>query len=129
MAFAGSLALPETLKDPVRGPSHDPHRAAWTAAIGTDLSFFEWMHQQVPISQAAARTTARLAGSDPAGDAEESSHEKLVPRTDTELYNLGLAGYSRSRGRALLYDFPWEEVGDGLIVDVGGGVGEFSRAN
>ncbi|KAK7745189.1 hypothetical protein SLS62_009902 [Diatrype stigma] len=132
MGFAAALALPETLKDPVKGPSQDPNHAAWGTAMGTDLSYFEWMHQKTPLSQAAAVIKAGghsgVGTSDPAtsnsdGDAAGSTNEKLVTRGDTELYNLALSGYSRSRGRAPLYDFPWSELGDGLVVDVGGGVG------
>lgn len=130
MGFAAALALPETLKDPVKGPSQDPNHAAWATAMRTDLSYFEWLHQQVPLSQAAAVMKPGGHGggatSDPTsnsnGDAA-STNEKLVTRGDTELYNLALSGYGRSRGRAPLYDFPWNGLGEALVVDVGGGVG------
>lgn len=125
MGFAAALALPETLKDPVKGPSQEPRDAAWSAAMGTDLSYFEFLHQQVPVSQASMKVAGRGDTNGSSKPEDATLDEKLVTRGDTEMYNMALASYSRSRGRAPLYDFPWGELGDGLVVDVGGGVGKF----
>ncbi|KAI1778221.1 putative O-methyltransferase [Hypoxylon cercidicola] len=124
LGFAAASALPETLNDPVRGPSYETRDAAWPLAVGTDLSYFEWMGQLVPRSRAADKASPGAAR----GRYEPvvaSPGEELVPRDDTKLYNLYLAGNSKSLGSPHLYDFPWKDLGTGLIVDVGGGVGSF----
>ncbi|KAI0164271.1 putative O-methyltransferase [Hypoxylon sp. FL1284] len=124
MGFAAASALPETLDDPVRGPSHEPRDAAWPLAVGTELNFFEWMTQEVPRSRAADKSSPGAARGlyEPV---VALPGEELVPRDDTKLYNLYLAGNSKSLGSPHLYDFPWKDLGAGLIVDVGGGVGSF----
>ncbi|KAL7623280.1 hypothetical protein AAE478_006961 [Parahypoxylon ruwenzoriense] len=118
-------ALPETLNDPVRGPSQDARLAAWQLSVGTDLTFFEWMNQKVPRSRAAVEKASPGAARGPSKLVEVPPDEELVPRADAEMYNMYLAGNSKSLGSAHLYDFPWKELGNGLVVDVGGGVGSF----
>ncbi|KAI1764122.1 putative O-methyltransferase [Hypoxylon sp. FL1150] len=124
LGFAAASALPEALDDPVRGPSYETQDAAWPLAVGTDLSFFDWMGQQVPKSRAADKASPGAARG-PYKPIVTSPGEELVPRDDTKLYNLYLAGNSKSLGSPHLYDFPWKDLGNGLIVDVGGGVGSF----
>ncbi|KAI2625786.1 putative O-methyltransferase [Hypoxylon sp. NC1633] len=125
LGFAAASALPEALNDPVRGPSHEPQDAAWTLAVGTELPFFEWMDQKVPRSRAAVEKASPGAARGPYQAVEPSPGEDLVMRDNTRMYNLYLAGNSKSLGSAHLYDFPWKELGNGLVVDVGGGVGSF----
>lgn len=128
MGFAAASALPEALNDPVRGPSHEPIDAAWPLAVGTDLTFFEWMSEKVPRSQAGEKASPGAARG-PYKPIEVSPDEELVRRDDTQMYNLYLAGNSKSLGSPHLYDFPWKELGGGLVVDVGGGVGKLSFAS
>ncbi|KAI1104725.1 putative O-methyltransferase [Jackrogersella minutella] len=125
MGFAAASALPETLNDPIRGPSHDSELSAWTLALGTELTFFEWMNQKVPRSRAAVEKASPGAARGSYQPVEVSPDEELVPRNDAEMYNMYLAGNSKSLGSTHLYDFPWKELGNGLVVDVGGGVGSF----
>lgn len=125
LGFAAASALPETLNDPVRGPSYETQDAAWPLAVGTNLPFFQWMDQKVPQSRAADKASPGAARG-PYEPIVVSPGEELVPRDDTRLYNLYLAGNSKSLGGPHLYDFPWKDLGTGLIVDVGGGVGKLS---
>ncbi|KAI0383175.1 putative O-methyltransferase [Hypomontagnella monticulosa] len=125
MGYAASSALPEALNDPIRGPSHDAKDAAWTLAVGTELPFFDWMNQKVPRSRAAVDKASPGAARGFYKEVEASPGEELVPKEDARIYNLYLAGNSKSLGSAHLYDFPWKELGSGLVVDVGGGVGSF----
>ncbi|KAI1662593.1 putative O-methyltransferase [Daldinia decipiens] len=125
MGFAAASALPEALKDPIRGPSHDPELAAWPLAVGTELPFFTWMNEKVPRSRAALDKASPGAARGPYQKVEALPGEELVPKDDAQTYNLYLAGNSKSLGSATLYDFPWKELGNGLVVDVGGGVGSF----
>ncbi|KAK6950929.1 hypothetical protein Daesc_007457 [Daldinia eschscholtzii] len=124
MGYAATSALPEALKDPIRGPSHDPELAAWTLAVGTELPFFTWMNEKVPRSRAALEKASPGAARGPYQKVEVSPDEELVPKDDAQIYNLYLAGNSKSLGSATLYDFPWKDLGNGLVVDVGGGVGK-----
>ncbi|KAI5861287.1 putative O-methyltransferase [Durotheca rogersii] len=124
LGYAASSALPEALRDPVRGPSQNAVDAAWTLAIGSDTPYLEWMTERVPLRRAAekaspwaARAATKLI--------EASPDEELVQRADAQLFNLYLVGNSKSLGSAHLYDFPWKEAGNSLVVDVGGGVGSF----
>ncbi|KAI1140497.1 putative O-methyltransferase [Hypoxylon sp. FL0543] len=125
LGYAASSALPEALNDPIRGPSHDPELAPWTLAVGTELPFFEWMNQKVPKSQAALEKASPGAARGTYRAVEASPDEELVPKDDAKFYNLYLAGNSKSLGSPHLYDFPWKELGNALVVDVGGGVGSF----
>ncbi|KAI2638839.1 putative O-methyltransferase [Hypomontagnella submonticulosa] len=125
MGYAASSALPEALNDPIRGPSHEPKDAAWTLAVGTELPFFDWMNQKVPRSRAAVEKASPGAARGLYKEVEATPGEELVPKEDARIYNLYLAGNSKSLGSAHLYDFPWKELGSGLVVDVGGGVGSF----
>ncbi|KAI1466076.1 putative O-methyltransferase [Daldinia caldariorum] len=125
MGYAATSALPEALKDPIRGPSHEPELAAWTLAVGTELPFFTWMNEKVPRSRAALEKASPGAARGPYQKVEVSPDEELVPKDDAQIYNLYLAGNSKSLGSATLYDFPWKELGNSLVVDVGGGVGSF----
>ncbi|KAI0851309.1 putative O-methyltransferase [Daldinia vernicosa] len=125
LGFAAASALPEALKDPIRGPSYDPELAAWPLAVGTELPFFTWMNEKVPRSRAALEKASPGAARGPYQKVEVSPDEELVPKDDAQTYNLYLAGNSKSLGSATLYDFPWKELGNGLVVDVGGGVGSF----
>ncbi|KAI1380797.1 putative O-methyltransferase [Hypoxylon crocopeplum] len=124
MGYAATSALPEALNDPVRGPSHEPQDAAWPLAVGTELPFFEWMNEKVPRSRAGEKVSPGAARGFYKA-VEPSPDEELVPRDDTKMYNLYLAGNSKSLGSPHLYDYPWTELGNGLVVDVGGGVGSF----
>ncbi|KAI1408493.1 putative O-methyltransferase [Hypoxylon sp. FL1857] len=125
LGYAASSALPEALNDPIRGPSHDPELAAWTLAVGTELPFFEWMNQKVPKSRAAVENGSPGAARGTYKVVEASPDEELVPKDTAKIYNLYLAGNSKSLGSPHLYDFPWKELGNALVVDVGGGVGSF----
>ncbi|OTA96462.1 hypothetical protein M434DRAFT_374504 [Hypoxylon sp. CO27-5] len=125
MGFAAASALPEALNDPVRGPSHDAHLAPWTLAVGTELPFFDWMNQKVPKSRASLEKASPGAARGLYKAVEPSPDEELVPKDDAEIYNLYLAGNSKSLGSPHLHDFPWKELGNALVVDVGGGVGSF----
>ncbi|KAI0885554.1 putative O-methyltransferase [Annulohypoxylon maeteangense] len=124
MGFAAASALPEALIDPVRGPSQNPEDAAWPLAVGTKLPFFDWMNEKVPLSRAGEKASPGAARGF-YKEVEPSPDEELVPRDDTKTYNLYLVGNSKSLGSAHLYDFPWKELGNALVVDVGGGVGSF----
>ncbi|KAI0833157.1 putative O-methyltransferase [Hypoxylon sp. FL0890] len=125
MGFAAASALPEALNDPIRGPSHEPQLAPWTLAVGTELPFFEWMNQKVPKSRAALEKASPGAARGTYKAIEASPDEELVPKDDAKIYNLYLVGNSKSFGSPHLYDFPWGELGNALVVDVGGGVGSF----
>lgn len=129
MGYAASSALPEALNDPIRGPSHEPKDAAWTLAVGTELPFFDWMNQKVPRSRAAVEKASPGAARGLYKEVEATPGEELVPKEDARIYNLYLAGNSKSLGSAHLYDFPWKELGSGLVVDVGGGVGKIFIEN
>lgn len=124
MGYAASSALPEALNDPIRGPSHEPQLAAWPLAMGTEATWFDWMNEKVPRSRAGEKASPGAARGSYKPVDNTSSDEELVPRHDAITYNMYLAGNSKSLGSPHLYDFPWGELGDALVVDVGGGVGK-----
>ena len=56
-------------------------------------------------------------------------HSSTKPRPELEIFGLAMLGGGRVMGTAHLYDYPWQELGKGTVVDVGGGVGLKSRSN
>ncbi|KAL6234377.1 S-adenosyl-L-methionine-dependent methyltransferase [Aspergillus navahoensis] len=72
---------------------------AFNIAYGTDLSFWDWLN-----------TT------DGSG----------APRPELDYFAKAMTGIGRVSSTAMIYDYPWNALGNGTVVDVGGGVGTHS---
>ncbi|KAI1486903.1 hypothetical protein F5X96DRAFT_673201 [Biscogniauxia mediterranea] len=134
--FSAVDHLPATLLDPVAGPSYEVTSTAFNRALGTTQSFFDWLTGKVPASQ--AKTYYRPATSHPqygggarsegkgAGAGAGAGEEELVFRPEEALFNAAMFGSGRVTGTSHVYDYPWADLGQATVVDVGGGVGGFS---
>lgn len=58
--------------------------------------------------------------------ATHDEQDKTVNRPELDIFGLAMLGGGRVFGEAHLYDFPWKNLGNALVVDVGGGVGSFT---
>lgn len=110
-------------------------KTAFQLAMGTESSFFDWMQEKVPASQADWRDR-RVLGSykrdDTANGALLSSsaaspvEDEMVARPEKRLFELAMKGQHAGSAQYQILDFPWRELQDGAtVVDVGGGIGEF----
>ncbi|CZR56846.1 related to O-methyltransferase [Phialocephala subalpina] len=135
--YTASDFLPGVLSNLALGQSYDPTKTAFQQAVGTKLSLFDWMHQQVPASDPGwrplpARNHPVDAGApEPSGVPSRTSalSEEMVPRPETALFNLSMAGIGRGTEQYYMHDFPWKTVGSGTVVDVGGGIGKSLISN
>ncbi|EIN06260.1 S-adenosyl-L-methionine-dependent methyltransferase [Punctularia strigosozonata HHB-11173 SS5] len=100
MTVPPCVALPEALLHPKFGPSDSPVETAFQLAHKTNLSFWDWMEEEIELP--------------------DGTRGK---RPELELFGLGMLGGGRARGSAWLVDYPWHELSNATIVDVGGGVG------
>lgn len=62
-------------------------------------------------------------------ESQSQIHSSTKPRPELEIFGLAMLGGGRVMCTAHLYDYPWQELGKGTVVDVGGGVGLKSRSN
>ncbi|KAI9839441.1 MAG: hypothetical protein M1819_002066 [Sarea resinae] len=73
--------------------------------------------------------TSRTNGStESANGTNGTSHavnRKTKPRPELALFGLAMQGGGKVHGTAHLYDYPWESLGEAILVDVAGGVGGF----
>ncbi|KAI5923694.1 O-methyltransferase [Camillea tinctor] len=132
--FSAVDHLPATLLDPVAGPSYEVTATAFNRAVGTELSFFDWLTGKVPASEATSyyrpatqhpRYVAHANGAAKANQAEKD--EELVFRPEEALFNAAMFGSGRVTGTSHVYDYPWGDLGrNATVVDVGGGVGGFA---
>ena len=130
--YTASDFLPGILSNAELGHSYDPTKTAFQQAVGTRLSLFDWMHQMVPASDTDWRPVpARWHPRDDAahGPSEMSnpastSSEEMVPRPERALFQLAMAGLGRGTEQYYVHDFPWQRLGTGKVVDVGGGIGK-----
>ncbi|KAI0789403.1 S-adenosyl-L-methionine-dependent methyltransferase [Abortiporus biennis] len=54
---------------------------------------------------------------------QETIGSKMVPKPESELFGLAMVGVGNVQGPPLHSDYPWADLGNATIVDVGGGVG------
>ncbi len=61
--------------------------------------------------------------------APQNEGPKTKPRPELKIMSMAMVGGGRVTGKAHVYDFPWASLGNGTVVDVGGGVGTFSASS
>jgi hypothetical protein len=133
--YSASDYLPTALTDPVKGPSYRVEETAFQLAVGTDLPRWSWLEERIPKTEKKVNSHGypRANGSAVDGSAingngtfdKDDGQPETVPRPELEIFGLAMLGGGRVFGTAHLYDYPWEDLADGTVVDVGGGVGEF----
>ncbi|KAL8931961.1 MAG: hypothetical protein Q9216_007011 [Gyalolechia sp. 2 TL-2023] len=126
--FTASDNLPHTLLDPKTGYSYDVDKTATQSAVGTTKPRWEWLEEKVPPQKLLAPSGQGYPGAfgpDVETALQSKDPDGLVERPELATFGLAMLGGGRVTGTAHLFDFPWADLGEVLVVDVGGGVGGF----
>ncbi|KAL4250264.1 O-methyltransferase COMT-type [Abortiporus biennis] len=99
--FEASYKLPDVLFDPIKTQSDSIKSTALQEAIGMNKTLFEWLEEKTIVL----------------------SNGERGPNPEGKLFALGMVGLGHTQSPPLYSDYPWAELGDATIVDVGGGVG------
>ncbi|KAH8602457.1 S-adenosyl-L-methionine-dependent methyltransferase [Bisporella sp. PMI_857] len=94
-------ALPAAVRD--LGKSNKVKDTAFNIAYSVEENFWDWLKVKVPGKDGS-----------------------LEPRPELSYFAQAMTGIGIAGSAALVYDFPWREIGNGTVVDVGGGVGTHS---
>ncbi|KAL8717981.1 MAG: hypothetical protein Q9225_004840 [Loekoesia sp. 1 TL-2023] len=126
--YTASDHLPRTLLDPKMGQSYNVDSTAIQSAVGTTKPRWEWLEERIPAHELLNPTGQGYPGAfgpDIQVALESKDTEGLVKRPELATFGLAMLGGGRVTGTAHLFDFSWADLGEGLVVDVGGGVGGF----
>ncbi|KAL4963710.1 O-methyltransferase tpcA [Aspergillus stella-maris] len=120
--YTASDQLPKYLLGE-HGASYKVNETAWQKAVGTKRARWDWLAERVFLHQ------VRPPGA-PYPGLPDIKHlcpdaNGLVTRPELENFGLAMVGGGKVSGAAHAYDFPWADLGNALVVDVGGGVGGF----
>ncbi|THH22375.1 hypothetical protein EUX98_g8213 [Antrodiella citrinella] len=98
-----STKLPQVLFDPIKTEAETDSVTAFQDAHNTDLTRWDWLEQTITLPNG---TTGR--------------------RPELANFTMAMLGGGRVMGPPLYTDFPWAELGQSTVVDVGGGIGGMS---
>lgn len=117
LSYSASVELPAVLQDTTKGYSTSPTQTAFSQSVGRDVSFFDWLSEEI----------AQPDGSS-------------TPNPTLEVASLAILSAGQASGASLSHgnfsaimllskliavsDFPWGSLKDATVVDVGGGLGE-----
>ncbi|GKZ28708.1 hypothetical protein AbraIFM66950_011775 [Aspergillus brasiliensis] len=108
-----------------KGASYDVRETALQEAIGIDVPLWEWLAKKVPLDQVQAKGPGYPSVPDVSNCNLIPDDDGMVLRPELNNFALAMAGGGKASGAAHAFDYPWAELGDGVVVDVGGGVGGF----
>ncbi|KAI0125360.1 putative O-methyltransferase [Xylariales sp. AK1849] len=123
--------LPYLLEDPVSGSSYASNDTAFNRAICTETTLYEWFDQKVApyqLNKPYSRGYPALLGSEKKGIGPYHTYKEIefTVRPEREIFNKAMVGAGQVTGAALVYDYPWADLGPGTVVDIGAGVGGFA---
>ncbi|KAI4225567.1 MAG: hypothetical protein L6R36_003818 [Xanthoria steineri] len=116
--------LPKYLLGP-KGASLDVCETALQDGLGIDVPSWEWMAKKVPVDQIRCDGPGYPSVPDLSDCVLTPDKEGLVSRPELNNFALAMAGGGKASGAAHAFDYPWGDLANGLVVDVGGGVGGF----
>ncbi|KAJ5422999.1 hypothetical protein N7445_011107 [Penicillium cf. griseofulvum] len=96
-------SLPAAVRRSGSGYSATNTNTAFNIAYETDLSFWDWLNTNV-----------------------QQDDSMVGPRPELDYFAKAMTGIGRVSSTAMIYDYPWDTLGNGTVVDVGGGVGTHS---
>ncbi|KAJ5725584.1 uncharacterized protein N7483_006941 [Penicillium malachiteum] len=98
-----SESLPAAVRQSGSGYTATNTNTAFNIRHETDLSFWDWLNTKV-----------------------EQDDGTVGPRPELDYFAKAMTGIGRVSSTAMIYDYPWDSLGNGTVVDVGGGVGTHS---
>ncbi|KAH8099822.1 S-adenosyl-L-methionine-dependent methyltransferase [Cristinia sonorae] len=101
--YTASTAFPQVLFDPVKTQAETDSVTAFQDAHNTTLTRWDWMEQPEVLPDGTTR-----------------------PRKELANFTMAMLGGGRVMGPPLYTDFPWADLGQSTVVDVGGGIGGMS---
>ncbi|KAE8146903.1 S-adenosyl-L-methionine-dependent methyltransferase [Aspergillus avenaceus] len=110
------------------GASFDVRKTALQESLGIEVPLWEWMAEKIPIDSLCGDGPGYPGIPDANNWAVTGDENGLVNRPELGLFALGMTGGGNAQlvlHMSLVADFPWGELDDGVVVDVGGGVGGF----
>ncbi|KAK2834889.1 hypothetical protein FQN49_006815 [Arthroderma sp. PD_2] len=107
------------------GASYDVCETALQDGLGIDVPLWDWMAKKVSKDQVRCGGQGYPSVPDISNCNYTPDEQGLGHRPELNNFALAMAGGGKASGAAHAFDFPWEDLGDGLVVDVGGGVGGF----
>ncbi|KAH8882922.1 O-methyltransferase A [Thozetella sp. PMI_491] len=126
---------PRSLYDPIDGPSYTPMPQCFQQALGTKKPYWEWLEEKISVkalregclngSDGGPSPYSGLFGSELARTIEGRSDDELLPRPELAIFSKAMIGHVNYFSAYSQYDFPWQSLGSGTVVDVGGGLGTF----
>ncbi|KAI2622395.1 S-adenosyl-L-methionine-dependent methyltransferase [Hypoxylon sp. NC1633] len=122
--YAASEHLPRYLVGP-KGASYKVEETALQDAMGTDKPLWEWMTERLPSNQIVSDGPGYPSVPDLSKFNVTFDHKGLIGRPELDNFAMAMVGGGKTSGAAHAFDFPWGKLGDGLVVDVGGGIGGF----
>lgn len=132
MPFTSVDYLPDMLVHPKMGPSYKLEETAFNLAFGTDKSCWYWITEKAPASdirRSPSYSYARGAQCGSPTSPQAKTGEELVHRPEIQLFGRAMFGAGKVFSSPLVYDYPWNELGDATVVDVGGGIGTSIHPN
>ncbi|KAL9034022.1 MAG: hypothetical protein Q9214_007235, partial [Letrouitia sp. 1 TL-2023] len=127
--YTSSDHLPNHLLGP-KGHSYSVEETAWQEALGYPKARWDWLEEHVTLEETfnlgpgypgipgASEMFKESASSGVKGD--------KIPRPELAAFGLAMTAGGRIHGAPHPYDYPWAELGEATVVDVGGGVGGFA---
>ncbi|KAI0939258.1 hypothetical protein AcW1_004349 [Taiwanofungus camphoratus] len=98
--YTASDKLMPLLFDPTKTHSNANRGSAWQEVTGTKQNVWEYLEERIQQPDGRMQSRPQLA-----------------------IWALGMVGGGRALAPSLYADFPWESLGSGIVIDVGGGVG------
>ncbi|KAI1367012.1 S-adenosyl-L-methionine-dependent methyltransferase [Xylaria arbuscula] len=123
--YAASEHLPRYLLGP-KGASYKVEETAMQDAMGMNIPLWEWMAQRLPSDEVISDGPGYPGVPDLSNTNVTFDHKGHIARPELENFALAMVGGGKASGAAHAFDFPWAELGDGVVVDVGGGIGGFA---
>ncbi|KAL7621041.1 hypothetical protein AAE478_008353 [Parahypoxylon ruwenzoriense] len=129
--YSASDYLPVALTDTKFGPSYKVEETAFNLAVGTELPRWSWLEMRVPKGQ-VKRVNSQGYPRAEAGDAHVNGDNgvkrqagETLQRPELEIFGRAMVGGGKVFGAAHVVDYPWGELGNATVVDIGGGIGGF----
>jgi hypothetical protein len=123
MPFTSVDYLPDMLVHPKLGPSYKLEETAFNLAFGTDQSCWDWMTNKAPASDVRRSPSYSYSRHNSLTASGEVGGGELIHRAEIGYFGRAMFGAGKVFSSPLVYDYPWASLGNGKVVDVGGGIG------